>query len=111
MSDRDRRISENESLFRAVNEQIEGVTRTFAVMTQTMHVVCECGQPDCIERFMMTVPAYERVRADPALFAVRPGHELPDMEDVVDTHGDYVVIRKHDGEPAERARELDPRDS
>jgi hypothetical protein len=28
-----------------------------------------------------------------------PGHEMPDVEDVVEQHEDYIVLRKHPGRP------------
>ena len=38
----------------------------------------------CNERIAVDVGAYEKVRADPTLFFVLPGHELPDVEHVVE---------------------------
>jgi hypothetical protein len=107
--ERARRIGENEALFRVVNERIEHLNRAFAVLTETMDVVCECGDIDCAERLVLTVSDYERVRADPTHFAVVPGHELPDVERVVERGDGFVVVRKDPGLPAQVARETDPR--
>jgi len=38
-----------------------------------------------------------------------PGHEIPDVEDVIERHDDYEVVRKFEAEAAGLARELDPR--
>ena len=107
--ERARRIGENEALFRVVNERSEHLNRAFAVLTETMDVVCECGDIDCAERLVLTVSDYERVRADPTHFAVVPGHELPDVERVVERGDGFVVVRKDPGLPAQVARETDPR--
>ena len=52
---------------------------------------------------------YEEVRANPAHFAVSPGHEAPDVETVVAKRSGYDVVRKNEGVPAEIARQTDPR--
>ena len=57
----------------------------------------------------MTVAEYERVRADPTHFAVLPGHEIPDVEDVVGRNEGFLVVRKVAGAAAALATELDPR--
>lgn len=110
MEARDERVGRNEALFREVNERIEDLNKTFAVLTETFLVVCECGDGTCVEQIELQTGDYERVRRDGATFIVVPGHELPDVEDVVDRRDGYVVVRKREGGPAELAEALDPRD-
>jgi hypothetical protein len=43
--------------------------------------------------------AYERVRTEATLFLVAPGHERPDLEDVIEEHGNHHVVRKRLGLP------------
>jgi hypothetical protein len=111
MDDRARRIGQNEAIFRAVNEQIEELNDRFhAVNDCTLQVVCECGSIDCVEQLSLPIAAYEETRADSALFVVKPGHEIPDVEEVVaDRAPAYFVVRKRPGGPEELARETDPR--
>jgi hypothetical protein len=110
MSERAERIGRNEALFRQVNEQVEGLNRTFTnVRNPTMHVVCECGRLSCVEGIVVPLAAYEQVRADPALFFVVPGHEAPDVEEVVEKQAVYHVVRKRPGAPEKIAVESDPR--
>jgi hypothetical protein len=105
-----RRRAENEAVFREVNERIEGLQRTFAVTeNEPLHLVCECDRLDCSDRLDVPLEVYEITRQDSARFLIRPGHEDPAVEDVVDTGGGYVVVRKHRGEPAQVAAESDPR--
>jgi len=107
VSKREERIGRNEALFREVNERIERVTETLQV--ETLTILCECGDPSCFEQIEVSLPDYERVRADPTLFLIRVGHEQSDIEDVVEEHEDYHVIRKKDASAAAQARKLDPR--
>jgi hypothetical protein len=108
VAEREQRIGRNEALFREVNERIERVTETLQV--ETLTILCECGDQSCLEQIQVSVADYERVRADPTLFFVRAGHEHSDVEDVVEEHEGYRVVRKADGPAAAEARELDPRD-
>jgi len=109
MDERARKIGENEALYRAVNERIEGLSAAFGVITETMTVVCECGDGACAEQIELSVDDYERVRSDPTLFVIRPGHEIPDVEDVVEQSDRYAVVRKHEGDEADLARATDRR--
>jgi len=110
MDDRARRVGKNEAVFRQVNEQIESLNRTMAAISDhTMRVVCECGELSCVEQLTVLVSDYERIRSEPTLFVVLPGHEIPDVEEVVERTPDYHVVRKHEGGPARLARELDLR--
>lgn len=42
----------------------------------------------------MSLVKYEGVRSDGNFFLVKPGHEVPDIEDVIDRHEEYVVVAK-----------------
>ena len=109
MDERERRIGKNEALFREVNDRIERVTESLQVTTENLWILCECGDESCLEKVEVSLPEYERIRSDPALFFVLPGHELPDVEDVVEEAPGYYIVRKRSGGPAELATELDPR--
>jgi hypothetical protein len=107
LSERERRIGLNEALFREVNERLRGLGKHFDLAD--LDVICECGNADCAERITMSHSDYEELRAQPTLFAIVPGHEKPDVEDVVEQRRGYAVVRKHAGEEAELARQTDPR--
>jgi hypothetical protein len=107
--ERAERIGLNEAVFREVNERISDLADQFGLEKQPLDLVCECGDPSCVERISMGRDEYEQLRADPTYFAVFPGHDVLDVEDVVDRRGTYDVVRKHEGGPAEIARDTDPR--
>ena len=108
MNERKRRIGENEAVFRHVNEQIRGVSETVTPTAYTMTIVCECGTRSCTVQFEIRPQAYANVRQDSTLFLVRPGHDLPESETVIDRADDYWIVRKDPGLPAEIARATDP---
>jgi hypothetical protein len=109
MNNRERRIGENEALFREVNERVRETSETFDVASGEAEFVCECGSASCVERIRMSLEEYERVRADPTTFVIVPGHEEPDVEVVVAHEGRYDVVRKHSGAAEEIAIHTDPR--
>jgi hypothetical protein len=111
MNDRERRIVLNESLFREVNERVRGLNETFASVTDVMEVVCECGATSCIDRFAIAPHEYEALRSNPDHFAIVPGHEIADVERIVDRCGHYDVVEKLPGEAQQIAEATDPRSS
>src|SRR3954451_55785 len=108
MDERTRRIAENETLFREVNERVHELDRRFGVPA-AFEIVCECGDDTCFERIAIGRDRYEAVRADGTTFAVVPGHEKPEVERVVDRHDTYYVVAKRSTEGARIAAERDPR--
>jgi hypothetical protein len=104
MSLRKDRIARNEALFREVNERVKDLVPSEG----GIEFICECGYEECIERVSLTADEYERVRSDPVEFFVKPGHEIPDVEEVVETHDRFLLVRKN-VEERDIARQLDPR--
>jgi hypothetical protein len=89
---------------RQVNEAIErGTTATAAVF------VCECGHVGCNSTIELTIAAYESVRSGFERFLVVPGHELEDIEDIVERHETYLVVAKRDGQAVTIAAVTDER--
>ena len=72
--------------------------------------MCECGKLGCNELLELTVEEYEAVRAHPRRFFMLEGHDIPDVEDVVERHEGWMVAEKHPAE-AGIAEQTDPRSS
>ncbi len=102
------RVTQNEALFREVNEQIDALN-DFGAHLETFGVVCECGEVTCSDVITTRRSIYEGVRAFPERFIVRAGHVFPDVESVVETHDDFVVVAKNPGIAERLAEETDPR--
>jgi hypothetical protein len=95
-----------QSLFREVNERIEGIGERQAVADG--EVLCECAKTDCTDVIPMTREEYETVRRLPTHFLVAPGHVVREIERVVEENERYMVVEKF-GEAGMRAVQLDPR--
>jgi hypothetical protein len=107
---RARQVGRNEAIFREINEQVDAINRGLADITDNqMHIVCECGDLLCVERLVVPLSRYEEVRSDPALFFIQPGHDKPDVEDVVEHVDAFEVVRKKPGVPGQVAEKTDPR--
>ena len=100
-------IGRQQALYREVNERIEELAETFDLKDE-LTILCECGSGRCEERIALHGDEYERLRRVPTHFAVRPGHEIPDVERVVERHDGFVVVEKF-GDSAKAAIRLDPR--
>jgi hypothetical protein len=93
------RIAETEALFRAGNDRMIAwqESRDAARRGERLTFFCECGRRHCGEQVRLTAEEYEAVRANAMRFIVAPGHELPDVEDVVvERHDRYLVVEKHE---------------
>src|SRR5215510_3872511 len=100
---REERIGMNEAVFRDVNERIQDVASSFNLTSESLDLICECGDAACVARISLTRDEYERMRGDAQLFAVASGHVAPDVEEVAANHDGYDVVRKSKGVPAEIA--------
>jgi hypothetical protein len=84
------RIAQTELFFRTVNEEIarnDGHGTTL--------FLCECGNSSCAENLELTAVALQHLHAENGLFVVLPGHEIPDLETVVDQYNGYLVVRRN----------------
>jgi hypothetical protein len=109
VTSREERIGLNEAVFREVNERIEQVADTFNLQEEQLDLLCECGQAECVERITLTRAEYEHVRSESHQFAIRPGHDEPDVERVVEKKKGYDIVQKYKGAPEQIAEETDPR--
>ena len=98
--------AENEAAFRQANEAIRATERELEPPLDRVPYLCECDDVACRETIRLTAAEYERIRREGATFAIARGHHTEG--DVLEEHGDYLVVRKPDG-GGEVARALDPR--
>jgi hypothetical protein len=100
-------MATNESAFRDVNE---GIARGQWPGEQDARASfrCECARLGCNRLVELTVREYEEIRANPRRFVVAPGHELDDVETVVESRRGYIIVEKLD-QAAEVAERHDPR--
>src|SRR4029450_10557356 len=103
MQSRHERQARNEALLREVNERIERVNQATqeAGLSEdaTFEFLCECGRVkgadvSCDEHVEMTLAEYEDVRSQDDRFALVPGHETPELEEVVRRTEKFVIVDK-----------------
>lgn len=91
----EQRAARNEALFREVNENLARLEqRHGATSTAEPVFLCECANADCIEHVPVGLDVYARVRSQPRHFLIIPGHEDAQLERVVETHPDYLIVEK-----------------
>jgi hypothetical protein len=97
----------NQVAFREVNERIAELTGQVSETSVSLFI-CECSDPACAESLEITPAEYEQVRAASARFVVVPGHQLAEVERVVDGTSRFLVVETV-GRAASIARDSDPR--
>ena len=106
MGERERRIGLNEALFREVNRAVEDLSARLDA--EDFEIVCECADLGCTEKIQLTPAAYRALRDDSNHFAIVPGHEVPDVERVIEEHAGYYVVEKTSPEARELAEHTGP---
>jgi hypothetical protein len=89
------RLAKNEDFFRQVNEQINTKAESHGLDSHQYAFFCECADATCTERVLLTLEEYEHIRAEPTRFVVKHHHVVKEIEHVVETVVDHVVIEKH----------------
>jgi hypothetical protein len=99
---------------RAVNAEINGRRVNEAIERgdsdgNAAVFVCECGYVGCNTTVELSIAAYEAVRTDFDRFLVVPGHEIDEIDRVVERHGDHLIVVKREPEAKAAAYASDER--
>lgn len=89
------RLAQNEDFFREVNEKINTKAESYGSDSHLYEFFCECSDVACVERVKLTLREYQHVRAAPTRFVVMKNHVVKEIEHVVETVKDHMVIEKH----------------
>jgi hypothetical protein len=103
----ERRLARNEVLFRRTNEAIERGQWPSDPL-KLVRFRCECSRLECDQPVEITLARYEQVRRSPRRFVVVTGHEVTEIETVVDRGDGHVIVEKRDTAGATAAA-TDPR--
>jgi hypothetical protein len=104
---RAQRLAENEALFRLANERMAEWKEAHANAVTELYF-CECANTDCRQKVELRKKDYERARSDSRQFVIAPGHEMPEVETVLERHEGWELISK-DERVQETVEALDPR--
>lgn len=100
--------AENEATFQQHNEQLKDQARDIipstTLTTFELSFVSERADENCQGRLHASIPEYERIHQHQRWFMVCPGHVEPDIESVIETRPDYVVLEKFDTPPISQGR-------
>lgn len=109
----ERRMIENEVVFRQYNERIKkGFDRIKQIAQEDkqehllvehnlqLSFYCECCDNDCKQRIKLMQRRYTEIHKKRDRFIVIPGHQNTDIERVVSTHRTYCVVEKYVMPPA-----------
>jgi hypothetical protein len=105
---REERFAQNEAMFREANERAKAWEERHRLHDEVELYFCECANPECREKVSLRKAEYERVRSDPRRFVVVHGHELPEVETVIEQNEGWAIIEK-EPEVAPTVETLDPR--
>jgi hypothetical protein len=75
-----------ENVFRQVNESL--------LKLDDPRFVCECSDASCNESVDISAETMRRLHDDRNLYVLRPAHINTDLEDLVEAHDEFVVVRK-----------------
>jgi predicted ThiF/HesA family dinucleotide-utilizing enzyme len=99
------RVAMNEATFRSVNEGMEAGQDPEGMLA----FFCECGRLGCNKLVELTRSEYETVRTNPRRFAVVDGHQIEEVEEVVDRNERFIVVEKRGHPESEIVEHTDPR--
>jgi hypothetical protein len=114
----ERRLAENEVIFRKLNEKFKnGVIATNRLADEDnqpefriddpLAFYCECADEQCAAKISADVSEYEKIHASRDQFIVLPGHEVLSVENVVSKRPRYLVVKKKT-RPPENSDTLKP---
>jgi hypothetical protein len=106
-SDRKERLALNEALFRAANERMADWEERHRIEATELYF-CECADPECRQKVPLRESDYERIRSNSDQFFVVPGHDVADVESVIESHEEWLVVEK-EPEVREIVEATDPR--
>ncbi len=104
---REETLAHNEAVFRTGNERMAAWEERHRAEDVEAYF-CECADLDCRVKVPLSEAEYEKVRSDSCQFVVAPGHEILDVETVVEVHDTWMVVEK-DPEVRDIVEATDPR--
>jgi hypothetical protein len=96
----ERRLAENEVIFREVNKSVQEFIEKdlYNAHSGPLHFYCECSNAACRQRVALTAQKYKELHQNSKRFVVVRGHELPEIEKVIQQEDGYAVVEKY-GDP------------
>lgn len=90
--ERQRRIARHEAFHRIANEHAWQATEGLGL--HDVRVFCECGHRECERMLLIPRSDFAHIHTRGDVFLVTPGHEIPDLEHVIDQGDGYLIVEK-----------------
>jgi hypothetical protein len=88
------RVARNERDFKLHNRRREQIEQGAVGEDDLVPFVCECGDRECAQAVEMTIAEIDMTHAGPDRYAVKPGHVIPEFEEITGQHDRYWEVRK-----------------
>jgi hypothetical protein len=75
-----------ENVFRQINESF--------LKLDNPRFICECSDTSCTDAIDMSAETMRNLHENRNLYVVKPTHINTDLEDLVESHDEFVVVRK-----------------
>ncbi len=75
-----------ENVFRQVNESF--------LKLDHPRFICECSDASCTEAIDVSVETMRSLHEDRNLYVIKPSHINTDLEELVEAHQEFVIVRK-----------------
>ena len=108
----ERRLAENEVLFRQNNIQVqksleklrktakaEGRESLLPETDMPLQFYCECSDENCKQRIILNPTEYSDLHQNSSQFILIPGHNVPRVERTVKITDKYIVVEKYKAPP------------
>jgi hypothetical protein len=102
-----RRLAENEVLFRQKNRAIEKGFKNIKELAKAdnqdgfiddkdlrLQFFCECSDENCHKRIPLTRRQYDSIHKADDRFVVICGHEIPEVEHIIEKTDSYCIVQK-----------------
>jgi len=89
---REERVVQTEEFFRDVNDVIARTRGSNG--SNGSGFLCECANPFCNVTFEMSGDDLQTLHSTPGYYVILAGHDIPDLEDVVQNQNGYAIVRK-----------------
>lgn len=121
-SSSERRLAENEVLFRQYNERVQkgfdDLQKIANEDGQTPHLhnddiplyfYCECSDENCHERIQLKSSRYNEIHQNRRRFIIKCGHETQTIEKIIEKEPNFCIIEKYE-EPPKSAKKMNKSD-
>jgi hypothetical protein len=90
------RLAANEARFQEINSRLADDVAPFAGPDERIAFVCECSAPSCRDTIELALADYGAVRRRDGHYTIVRGHEIPEIERVVERHETHIVVQKRE---------------